>query len=79
MEVEYFIPDYFFTGGFDVSTDKIAEALQGEKPVQEMIDGMKDLIKQYKKGNTGNKGNRQRCNAVCVARNVAPLLPFLFL
>ncbi len=47
VEVEYFIPDYFFTGGFDVSTDKIAEALQGEKPVQEMIDGMKDLIKQY--------------------------------
>lgn len=48
VEVEYFIPDYFFTGGFDVSTDKIAEALQGKKPVQEMIDGMKDLIKQYK-------------------------------
>ncbi len=48
VEVEYFIPDYFFTGGFDVSTDKISEALQGEKPVQEMIDGMKDLIKQYK-------------------------------
>lgn len=47
VEVEYFIPDYFFIGGFDVSTDKIAEALQGEKPVQEMIDGMKDLIKQY--------------------------------
>ena len=47
VEVEYFIPDYFFTGGFDVSTDKIAEALQGEKPVQEMINGMKDLMKQY--------------------------------
>lgn len=47
VEVEYFIPDYFFTGGFDVSTSKIAEALQGEKPVQEMIDGMTDLIKQY--------------------------------
>lgn len=48
VEVEYFIPDHFFTGGFDVSTEKIAEALQGEKPVQEMIDGMTDLIKQYK-------------------------------
>lgn len=47
VEVPYFIPDYFFTGGFDVSTDKIAEALQGAKPVQEMIDGMTDLISQY--------------------------------
>ena len=47
VEVEYFIPKHFFTGGFDVSTSKIAEALQGEKPVQEMIDGMTDLIKQY--------------------------------
>ena len=47
VEVEYFIPDYFFTGGFDVSTAKIAEALHGEIPVQEMIDGMTDLIKQY--------------------------------
>ena len=47
VEVEYFIPKHFFTGGFDVSTSRIAEALQDEKPVQEMIDGITDLIKQY--------------------------------
>ncbi len=47
VEVPYFIPDYFFEGGFPTSTEKIAEALQGEKPVQEFIDGMTDLIGQY--------------------------------
>lgn len=47
VEVEYFIPDYFFKGGFPESTVRIAEALQGEKPVQECIDGLTNLIKQY--------------------------------
>ncbi|MDD7515111.1 hypothetical protein [Ruminococcus flavefaciens] len=47
VEVEYFIPDHFFKGGFPESTVRIAEALQGEKPVQECIDGLTNLIKQY--------------------------------
>ncbi len=47
VEVEYFIPDHFFTGGFDVSTTKIAEALQSENTVQKFIEGMTDLIKLY--------------------------------
>ena len=47
VEVEYFIPDNFFDGGFPESTMKIAEALQGEKPIQECIDGLTDLIEQY--------------------------------
>lgn len=45
--VEYFIPDYFFKGGFPESTEKIAEALKGEKPVSEFIDGLTDLMKRY--------------------------------
>jgi len=47
VRTEYFIPDFFFVGGFSESTDKIAETLQCEKSVQEMIDGMKNLMKQY--------------------------------
>ena len=45
--VEYFIPDYFFKGGFPESTEKISEALKGEKPVSEFIDGLTDLMKRY--------------------------------
>ena len=45
--VEYFIPDYFFKGGFPESTEKISEALQGKKPVSEFIDGLTDLMKRY--------------------------------
>lgn len=48
VEGEYFIPKDFFTGGFEISTQKIAEALRGEKPVQEFIDGMTDLIERIK-------------------------------
>ena len=47
VEIEYFIPDHFFKGGFPESTERIAEALKGDKPVQECIDGLTDLIKQY--------------------------------
>lgn len=45
--VEYFIPDYFFNGNFVEDTAKIAEALQGEKPVKEFIEGLTDLIRRY--------------------------------
>lgn len=48
IEGEYFIPKDFFTGGFEISTQKIAEALRGEKPVQEFIDRMTDLIELTK-------------------------------
>ncbi|MGN1340204.1 MAG: hypothetical protein ACI4WS_07920 [Oscillospiraceae bacterium] len=45
--IEYFIPDYFFKGGFPESIEKISEALKGEKPVSEFIDGLTDLMKRY--------------------------------
>lgn len=48
VEVDYFIPTDFFKGGFEVSTVRIAEALRDETTVQKYIDGMTDLIGQYK-------------------------------
>ena len=47
VEGDFFIPDEFFIGGFPESTEKISEALKGEKPVSEFIVGMTDLIKRY--------------------------------
>lgn len=47
VEGDFFIPDEFFIGGFPESTEKISEALKGEKPVSEFIAGMTELIKRY--------------------------------
>lgn len=47
VEGDFFIPDEFFIGGFPESTERISEALKGEKPVAEFIAGMTDLIKRY--------------------------------
>ena len=47
VEGDFFIPDEFFIGGFPESTERISEALKGEKPVAEFIVGMTDLIKRY--------------------------------
>ena len=47
VEGDFFIPDEFFIGGFPKSTERISEALKGEKPVAEFIVGMTDLIKRY--------------------------------
>ena len=47
VEGDFFIPDEFFAGGFPESTERISEALKGEKPVAEFIVGMTDLIKRY--------------------------------
>lgn len=47
VEGDFFIPDEFFIGGFPESTERISEALKGEKPVSEFIVGMTDLIKRY--------------------------------
>lgn len=47
VEGDFFIPDEFFIGGFPESTERISEALKGEKPVSEFIAGMTDLIKRY--------------------------------
>ena len=47
VEGDFFIPDEFFIGGFPKSTERISEALKGEKPVAEFIVGMTDLIKLY--------------------------------
>ena len=46
VEGDFFIPDEFFAGGFPESTERIYEALKGEKPVSEFIAGMTDLIKR---------------------------------
>lgn len=46
VEGDFFIPDEFFAGGFPESTERISEALKGEKPVSEFIAGMTDLIKR---------------------------------
>lgn len=46
VEGDFFIPDEFFIGGFPESTERISEALKGEKPVSEFIAGMTDLIKR---------------------------------
>lgn len=47
VQVEYFIPNDYFKGGFPDSTERISEALKDEKTVSEYIEGMQDFIKQY--------------------------------
>ena len=46
-EVEYFIPTEMFTGGFDISTVKIAAELQNAEMVTEYLNGINDLADKY--------------------------------
>ena len=46
-EVEYFIPDEMFKGGFPYSTARIATSLTDKDTVQKYIDGLTDLCRQY--------------------------------
>ena len=46
-EVDYFIPDEMFKGGFPDSTARIAASLTDKDTVQKYIDGLTDLCKQY--------------------------------
>lgn len=46
--IPFFIPEYFFKGGFDESTEKIAEALHGITSVNEFADGLNRFIEMYK-------------------------------
>ena len=45
--IPFFIPDYFFKGGFSESTEKIAEALHGITPVNEFTEGLSKFYEQY--------------------------------
>ncbi|MBQ8176160.1 MAG: N-6 DNA methylase, partial [Oscillospiraceae bacterium] len=46
-EVEYFIPDEMFKGGFPDSTERIKASLTDSAALQKYIDGLEDLIRQY--------------------------------
>lgn len=46
-EVEYFIPDEMFKGGFPESTEIIKASLADSATLQKYIDGLEDLIRQY--------------------------------
>lgn len=46
-EVEYFIPDEMFKGGFPDSTERIKASLTDSATLQKYIDGLDDLIRQY--------------------------------
>ncbi|RGH69175.1 hypothetical protein DW793_10210 [Ruminococcus sp. AM31-15AC] len=46
-EVEYFIPDEMFKGGFPDSTERIKASLTDSAKLQKYIDGLEDLIRQY--------------------------------
>lgn len=46
-EVEYFIPDEMFKGGFPDSTDRIRKTLSNPELLQTYIDGLTNLIEQY--------------------------------
>lgn len=46
-EVDYFIPDKMFEGGFPESTERIVESLKNKDTLQDYINGLTDLIKQY--------------------------------
>ncbi len=45
----FFIPDYFFDGGYYEATDKIAEALHGITPLNEIAEGLSSFIDMYEK------------------------------
>ncbi len=46
-EVEYFIPDEMFKGGFSDSTDRIRKTLSDPELLQTYINGLTNLIEQY--------------------------------
>ena len=46
-EVEYFISDEMFKGGFPDSTERIKASLTDSATLQKYIDGLDDLIRQY--------------------------------
>lgn len=46
-EVEYFISDEMFKGGFPDSTERIKTSLTDSATLQKYIDGLDDLIRQY--------------------------------
>lgn len=46
-EVEYFISDEMFKGGFPDSTVRIKTSLANPETLQKYIDGLADLVKQY--------------------------------
>lgn len=46
-EVEYFIPDEMFKGGFPDSTERIKASLTDSATLQKYIDGLEDLVRQY--------------------------------
>lgn len=46
-EVEYFIPDEMFKGGFPDSMERIKASLIDSATLQKYIDGLEDLIRQY--------------------------------
>ncbi|MBQ7009002.1 MAG: hypothetical protein IJN05_07280, partial [Ruminococcus sp.] len=45
----FFIPDYFFDGGYYEATDKIAEALHGIAPLDEIAEGLSNFIDMYER------------------------------
>lgn len=45
----FFIPDYFFDGGYNEATDKISEALHGITPLNEIAEGLSSFIDMYEK------------------------------
>ena len=45
--VEYFIPDEMFKGGFPDSTERIKASLTDSATLQKYIDGLEDFIRQY--------------------------------
>lgn len=46
-EVEYFIPDEMFKGGFPDSTERIKASLTDSATLQKYVDGLEDLVNQY--------------------------------
>ncbi len=47
VNIEYFIPDHFYNEGYTESKMKIAEALNGELPLMEFTEGLRDLVNKY--------------------------------
>ena len=45
--VERFMPEHIFKGGFPDSTKRISETLKDENAVSQYIDGITDLMKRY--------------------------------
>ncbi|MCI7804292.1 MAG: hypothetical protein MR503_04345 [Oscillospiraceae bacterium] len=46
-EIEYFILDEMFKGGFPDSTERIKASLTNSATLQKYIDGLEDLVRQY--------------------------------